>query len=63
MVQAVPRVDYMGKWFSDYTGLSVGGRALDVVDDQEVNGASGRFELETELFLERGKQGRARGVG
>jgi len=35
-------------------GRSVGSRALDVVDDQEFNGAFGGLELETELLLDRG---------
>ena len=47
----------------DHTGLSVGSRALDVVDDQEFNGAFGGFELEAELLLDRGEHRGARRVG
>ena len=46
-----------------YTGLSVGSRALDVVDDEEFNGAFGGFELEAELLLDRSEQRGARRVG
>lgn len=38
-------------------GLSVGRRTLDVIDDQEFNGAFPGFELEAQLLLERGEDG------
>lgn len=40
-----------GESRQEFVGTSVGGRTLDVVDDQKFNRAFGEFELKTELFL------------